>query len=153
MPLISNSSIIKQNQFQSGGYEGGYPDRFPTVLKVKSQQLPESDEAYILVSNHMTLREFRKLFDNLFNVNKDKVAFQIRRGSGTVIRTTPLNYEENKDNRLSAIGLTFENVALQVFESDLNVRFEDTEQVGSYPGNYNINDSGDDDKGSVGFLN
>jgi hypothetical protein len=101
----------------------------------------------------MTLREFRKLFDNLFNVNKDKVAFQIRRESGTVIRTTPLNYEENKDNRLSAIGLTFENVALQVFESDSNVRFEDTEQVGSYPGNYNINDSGDDDKGSVGFLN
>lgn len=96
----------------------------------------------------MTLRDFRKAFDNLFNCNKDKLAFFIEKEGVSLKKRTPVNFAENKDVTLSSLGITGENVSLCVGESETDVNFEETEQVGSYPPvdhqpSYNINDSGD----------
>lgn len=92
-----------------------------------------------------------------------KVSFFIEKNTPSLRKRTPINFSESKDQTLSSIGITGEDVALVVCESEDSVNFEDREQVGSYPPqsyqqpSYNINDSRDDEpnnfqRGGANFL-
>lgn len=76
LPIVSNAGMMKDNVMQMGGYEGGYPDRNPQVLTVKSRSFTNSqDEVSILASANMTLREFTAAFGDLFDTNIEYMQF------------------------------------------------------------------------------
>jgi hypothetical protein len=58
-----------KNKMQSGGYAQGYPDLFPQKVSIYCQETStENQKITVLASRHLTVSEFKSLFNQVFMV-------------------------------------------------------------------------------------
>lgn len=99
------------------------------MLKVVSESLRDANESYFLVSQHMTLNQFKRCYSPLLMMNADRMGFSLQKQRKGQIIQEKISHEEVMSQKLLYLGLLDFGKCVKIEE---DVGFDEG-AVASYP--------------------